>query len=247
MKFRFRSASFKNRLLPAVGFAVVLGAFASEPTGKSDAAKNPVRERENRARANPERTTKAHDAQTTTEPLAKGTWRVLIEPRFMRPEVSQPISGSKAAVLAAGWAAPESGEVRYFRKGEFANLRVSSWDAFMAQAQAASAEELSRLVPEYIRDKKQVIECAILHSDRQTTSSAVLAPNFLKRFQEVFGPKVLVAVPNRFTIYVFPALASRYADYGGRVIADYYATVYPVSREIFELSATGFKATGAFQ
>ena len=165
----------------------------------------------------------------------------------MHPEISQPIPGAKGTVLAAGWTNSDTDDLRLFRRAELVRAGAPDWAAFLKQAQAAASAELARLAPEYIRDKNQVIECVALHSDRQTTAGAVLAPDFLKRFSHDLGSKLLLAIPNRFTIYVFPALASRYGAYGGRVIREYYATSWPVSRELFELSASGLRAVGTFE
>ena len=178
--------------------------------------------------------------------LEESSWRVLVEPRFMRSHVSQPVPNAKATVMAAGWT-DSTGEVHCFAKLDFDQLRPPGWAAFAEKTQAAATAELARLTPEYSRDRNRVVECAILRSDRQTTASAIFAPGFLKRFSDVFGAKLLVAIPNRFTIYVFPALASRYQDYATRVASDYHNSSYPVSLELFELSAQGLRAIGTLE
>ncbi|MGV3533182.1 MAG: hypothetical protein ACO1QR_12490, partial [Chthoniobacteraceae bacterium] len=75
----------------------------------------------------------------------------------------------------------------------------------------------------------------------------VLSPKFLELFKDTLGPKVLVVVPNRFTAYVFPRLASTYREYSPGIFADYRATAHPVSVEVFELSAAGLTAIGAYE
>lgn len=179
----------------------------------------------------------------------EASWRILIEPRFMHPAVSQPIPGAQATLLAAGYSAPESGddEIHYFQKAEWESLGKPDWALFVQKTQAAASAELTRLTPTLVRDRNQVIECAILHSDRQTTACALLAPEFRKRFADIFGPKLLVAVPDRFTIYVFPSLASRYAEYGSQVLSVYRSSPYRVSLELFELSAQGLRTVGSFE
>ena len=165
----------------------------------------------------------------------------------MRPPVNHPIPGAKSTVLAAALAGSEDdAEVQILRSADFDRLGVD-WAAFAAKAQVQASAELVRLTPEYVRDKHEVIECAILRSDRPTTTSAALAQEFLTRFADTFGSKLLIAIPNRFTIYVFPALASRYRDYGAQVLSDYNTATYPVSREVFELSAQGLRAVGTFE
>jgi hypothetical protein len=58
---------------------------------------------------------------------------------------------------------------------------------------------------------------------------------------------VLLVVPNRSTAFVFPALAGNHRDYWPMVFEAYRATPFPVSIEVFELSARGLRAVGAFQ
>ena len=176
----------------------------------------------------------------------EAAWRIWAEPKFMRPALSQPIPGAKTTVLAAGWA-DENQELHCFPQKQFELSGKPDWTDFAHKTEAAASAELARLTPEYVRGRNQVIECAVLRSPRQTTVCALLAPDFLKRFSDIFGSKVLIAVPNRFTIYVFPALASRYTDYAGRIASDYHNSSYPVSQEVFELSAQGLKAVGALE
>jgi hypothetical protein len=91
-----------------------------------------------------------------------------------------------------------------------------------------------------------VIEYAELQSDRPIVTSAVLGLKFRQLFKDTLGEKVLVAVPNRFTAFVFPALASRYEDYGPMVRAALGTTAWPVSIEVFEVSAAGVRCVGRY-
>jgi hypothetical protein len=75
----------------------------------------------------------------------------------------------------------------------------------------------------------------------------VLDPGFLKKFKDIFGTTILVAIPDRFTVFVFPSLASEYKDYSPLVIHAYHDSAYPVSLEVFEISASGIRAIGIFE
>jgi len=75
----------------------------------------------------------------------------------------------------------------------------------------------------------------------------VLAPKFLEMFKDTLGEKVLLVVPNRFTAYVFPALASNYEEYWPMVFEAYRQTAWPVSVEVFEVSVDGFRAAGIYR
>lgn len=170
------------------------------------------------------------------------SWRALVEPLFMRPPVSVPVPNADHTVFAAG--ALRDGEIEYLKPGDLHGL---DWKQFLEKVRPAASAELAKLKPEYRRDEHNVIQCAVLQSDRQTTAGAIFAPEFLAKFSDIFGPKLYVAIPNRFTIYVFPALASKYQDYADEVVAAYHDSVYPVSREVFELSSSGIHAVGTYQ
>jgi hypothetical protein len=54
-------------------------------------------------------------------------------------------------------------------------------------------------------------------------------------------------VPNRYSVFVFPALASEYRNYAPMILRAYQDSAYPVSLEVFEVSAAGIKAIGLFE
>ena len=56
-----------------------------------------------------------------------------------------------------------------------------------------------------------------------------------------------MAVPNRYTAYIFPVLASNYTDYAPMIFRDYRLTPFPVSVEVFEFSAQGIRTVGAYE
>lgn len=186
-------------------------------------------------------------AARPAEPPEPAAWRVVLA-GFERPAgtFTQPIPGARETDLAAAWL-PAKSPTRFLSREEFAALGVD-WAAFSAQSAAAASAELAALEPEWVRDGNQVIECAILRARRPVDNAtiAVLAPDFLKKYRPVFGSKILLAVPDAQTVFLFPKLASHYRDYGKRVIAIYRKSKAPVSREVFELSAAGLRAVGTY-
>jgi len=188
-------------------------------------------------------------AQTPPESV----WRVILT-SFLHAQgtQTQPILGAKDTKLAAAWAmAAENGSqnrVQLMSKETFAALGLD-WAAFSAKTAAAASAELASLHPEWIRDRNQVIDCAILRSKSpgDDVTVAILAPDFLQRFAPVFGRKILLAIPDKHTVYLFPRLASKYQEYGDQVLSVYRKSEWPVSREVFELSATGLRAIGEYE
>ena len=219
MRICFQSARFKtSRLLAGI---VALGALTLGTGNASAGAEEPAPE--------------------------VAACRVVVTAKFTLPQVSQSIMGSQEAVLAAAWKNP-AGQVRLLNQNQFSALRLD-WAAFAAQTGAASSCALAQIKPELIRDARGVLECAILRAGQpgDNVTGVVLAPDFLKRYAPLFGSKLLVVIPDQRTVYLFPKLASRYPDYAQRVLAVYRKSPNPVSREVYELSATGLRAIGAYE
>ena len=180
----------------------------------------------------------------TSHAADPATWRVWLEPKFMRAPVSTPVAQSERTEIASGVLRDE--ELQTLSKAEWEGLGVT-WVEFNQRAQMNATADLAELKPEYIRNRRKVIEYAVLRSERPIVATAVLAPRFLQLFQDTLGPKVLVAIPNRYTAYVFPALASNYPDYAPMIFRDYRGTPFPVSVEVFEFSPEGIKTVGAYE
>lgn len=122
-----------------------------------------------------------------------------------------------------------------------------SWEAFFQQARANADADLAELTPRYVRDRNQVIEYAVLSSDRPVVASAVSSAKFHTLFESRLGEKVLVVVPNRFTAFVFPRLASNYPLYARLVFDAFESTAFKGSLEVFEVGAAGWRAVGIYE
>ena len=89
------------------------------------------------------------------------TWRIWLEPKFMRAPISAPIAQAERTVLAA-WTLRD-GELQTVSKSEWEALGVN-WEGFSQRAKVNAAAELATLKPEYVRNRRKVIEYAILRS-----------------------------------------------------------------------------------
>ena len=170
------------------------------------------------------------------------SWHLLIEPAFMHPEVSFPISGARRTVLVPAYMG--DGDLHYFSKKEWDSQGLTL-DAFSARAAQNATEK--KVTGELVRDHNKVVQYASISSEDPLTATMVLDPGFLKKFKDIFGATILVAIPDRFTVFVFPGLASEYKDYSPLVIRTYHDSAYPVSLEVFEISASGIRAFGVFE
>ena len=182
----------------------------------------------------------SHAGETANENL----WRVWLEPKSSHAPVTLPIAGAERTELCAGFMEEEG--PRAMTREELAGMGIEM-ARFAARARESAQADLAGLKPRYVRNRKKVIEYAELHSERPVVAGAVLAPKFLALFRETLGEKVLVVVPNRFTAYVFPALAGNHADYAPMVLEALRATAWPVSVELLEISSEGVRCVGRYK
>jgi len=169
-----------------------------------------------------------------------GGVRAWLEPKSTHAAVALPIAGAKRTEIAFGIFGADGPEL--FGKGE-----DPADAALLAKARDRATVDLVSLTLRYARDRQKVIQYAELTSPKPIVASAVLAPKFRGLFRDTLGETVLVVVPNRYTAYVFPALASRYQEYYPMVFAAFRETAYPVSVEVLEISAAGIRAVGVYE
>lgn len=170
-------------------------------------------------------------------------WRLLIEPKFMRPEISSEVANSQRTLIVP--AREVNGFPEYLAADTLESAGLTRAQ-FTEQALENATATLDSLKPEYIRDSDQVIQFGVLEADSPYVASTVLSPEFGKRFEAVFGPEFLVAIPHRGKVYLFPKLATRFPRYAEMVIVDYLGATYPVSRELFEWKEGKLRAVGYF-
>lgn len=170
-------------------------------------------------------------------------WRVWLEPKFMRAPVAVPLANSEKTELAAGLLTGDTLEP--LSKTDFAGLYVER-ELFHSLAVLNTAYDMKHLRYRFDRDERGVIRYGAIESDLPVVASAVLFPGFLDLWKTTLGERILIVIPNRFTAFVFPKLASEYLDYAPMVFRAYRATSYPVSVEVFEIGPQGWRCLGAY-
>jgi hypothetical protein len=171
-------------------------------------------------------------------------WFFLPEPRFMAHEVSFPVSGAKNTVLAParmGEAGVEFATVAAWHAGGLNEDTVRRVTARFA------SDWLRHVKVELVRNRKNVVEYAVLRSDKFPVSATVFAPEFRKQFEDVFGPKVMLVIPNRQTVFVFPGVAVDFSEYAPMILESWRSPSAKVSLEVFELGERGLRATGRIE
>jgi hypothetical protein len=169
---------------------------------------------------------------------------LLPEPSFMARKGALPLAEAKSTVLAPA----QMGEYgpEFPTSEQWAAAGVTE-EALLTSARTAASQWLKQLKPEFTRDAKKVVEYAKLSSEKIPVCAVVLAPEFAQQFEDIFGPKPLVVMPNRSTIYVFPALAGKHAQYSAMVLTAWHSREPRVSLEVFEVTGKGLRAVGTFE
>lgn len=158
--------------------------------------------------------------------------------------VTFPVPGAKSTVLAPA----KVGEFGI----EFAT--VAGWlganldeDGVKAATRRLASGWLRRVKPELVRNSKKVVEYAVLQSATIPVSAVVFAPEFAKQLEDVFGPGMKVVIPNRHTVFVFPAVAVDYSVHAPMVLEAWRSSAPKASLEVFEVGEGGLKAVGRFE
>ncbi len=162
----------------------------------------------------------------------------------MQPEVEIAIPGSDRTVITP---ALISGDTVTYLKRETLEDQQLDLDSIESLARRAASADLATLEPAFVRDDEGILQFAVIDSDLPIVAPSVFAPDFVDKFRDTLGPDLLLAIPNRYRVYVFPALASRFAEAADSILADYALTPYPVSKEVFRLRDGNLEAIGTFE
>jgi len=181
---------------------------------------------------------------SAVQAMADSRWALMVEPSFMDFKMRRAIAGSSRTILAI--VRVENGEIHPLTREEKKSLNVT-FEQIEAEAQKTASAVLSHLTPRFVRDKKKVIEYAVIESDDPLTASCVLAPDFGSKFASTLGPDLLVAMPNRNLVLVFCRQDIEFQHHLESIVAGYLDSNYPVSREIFALENGRLRSLGAIQ
>lgn len=155
---------------------------------------------------------------------------LILDPYFYRAPLSDPIDGSSKTVLA--YYDETDGKV-----APFANPPRQPVSELRTLAIAYAQAILQKTSPKLLRDKHGVVVAIRIENQDPAFSSVLLTPGFADRFTEILGKDCLVSVPNRWTVFLFPRLASNIEEFSVPLRTIYHNSVWPVSTELFEWRA----------
>jgi hypothetical protein len=171
-------------------------------------------------------------------------WVLIPQPKFLAHKVTQPIAGSKETVLAAAdWTkiGPDFLSAEDWKEAGMDEKKIAE------TTRQKAVGWLKAVKPQLIRNDRKIVEFALLKSDNIPVAATILAPEFLKEFEGIFGPKMIVVMPNLYTVFVFPGIAGNQNAYSDLILGAWHSNAPKVSREVFELTAAGIRAVGIFE
>ena len=130
--------------------------------------------------------------------------------------------------------------------GSFEPIRFNGWPELKEAFLSKYTDATFILAPMAMKLREEGVPIKIVYlGHRDGSAMMVNKDSSIFRIEDLRGKKV--AVPNRYTVYVFPRLASEYKEYSPLVMGAYHDSAYPVSLEVFEISPGGIRAIGVFE
>ncbi len=169
---------------------------------------------------------------------------LLFESKIENPKVFSAVDGAKRTLLvpAYEW---EYG-VRIYTKETWKELGVE-WNDYVNGALKVADTIVKNLKPEWVRDHRNVINYAILQSDDPFLSSVLLSKKLHPMFKEKLGENIHIVIPERGTLYLFPAEGGKLDGYGPSIVKRFKTSKNPVSVEVFLLTADSFRVVGELE
>jgi hypothetical protein len=161
---------------------------------------------------------------------------LLPEPKEMRTERSKFLPQARLTVITAAQETAERPGVRAYTKEEFARLGISL-DTFIERARAAADARLAGLQPDFVRDAAGAIRYAVYRGESPLVASLLMAPSLGRIFKNIFGDEVWVVLPDRHSLYVFPAKAEALAEFGPDLQERFMTNAWAACAEVFLLKA----------
>lgn len=171
-------------------------------------------------------------AQTARKKLE--AYVLLPEPSALRTDLSRAPAGAHHTVISPAHETLEAPGVKIYSKEEFAKLGISV-DTFTERAVAASEARFKELQPEFIKDDTGKTRYAVYRGDSPLIASLLLAPSLGKVLSKLFPDGLWAVVPDRHSLYLFPAKPEMLAEFTDDLQERYKSDVFAASCEVFKV------------
>ena len=162
------------------------------------------------------------------------TLLMLPEPREMRTERSIVPEGAQATVLTPAREIADVPGIEVYPKEDFAKLGLSP-ETFAERSKKTAERLLTEIKPDLIKGTNGKVTYAVYRGDRPVMASLLIAPSLPVIFEEMFGSEIWVALPDRHSLFVFPAKAEALEEFIADLAVRYKDDPHAASPEVFAL------------
>ena len=159
---------------------------------------------------------------------------MLPEPRVMRTERSIVPEGAQATVLTPAREIADVSGIEVYPKEDFAKLGLSP-ETFAERSKKTAERLLTEIKPDLIKGADGKVAYAVYRGERPVMASLLLAPSLPGIFEEMFGTEIWVALPDRHSLFVFPAKPEALEEFIPDLALRYKEDPHAASPEIFAL------------
>jgi hypothetical protein len=171
---------------------------------------------------------------------------MLPEPREMRTERSITPEGARSTVLSPAREIAGVPGIEVYPKEDFAKLGLSS-ETFAERAKKTAERLLAEIKPDLIKGADGKVAYAVYRGERPVMACLLIAPSLPLIFEEVFGPEIWVALPDRHSLFVFPAKPEALEEFIADLSLRYKQDPHAASSEVFALKkGTAPRVVAAF-
>ncbi|HRJ10554.1 MAG TPA: hypothetical protein PK490_07180, partial [Prosthecobacter sp.] len=171
---------------------------------------------------------------------------LLPEPRVLGTEYSVNPEGARHTVFSPAREVAEVPGIQTYSKEEFQKLGISP-ETFTERAKATADRLLADIQPDLVKDAEGRVLYAVYRSERPLMASLVTAPSLAATFEKLFGLEIWVALPDRHSLFVFPADPDALEEYTMDLNERWRADTHSASPEIFTLKkGEAPKVVGSF-
>lgn len=162
------------------------------------------------------------------------TLLMLPEPREMRSERSVVPEGAQATVLTPAREIADVPGIEVYPKEDFAKLGLSP-ETFAERAKKTAEKLLTEIKPDLVKGADGKVAYAVYRGERPVMASLLIAPSLPVIFEDYFGAEIWVALPDRHSLFVFPAKKEAVEEFIADLTLRYKEDPHAASPEIFAL------------
>lgn len=162
------------------------------------------------------------------------TLLLLPEPVALRKPISFQPEGAELTVLTPARQLADSPGIMAYTEADFKKLGLSV-STFTERAKKVADKRLATLKPDLIKDAEGRIQYAVYRGDQPLMASLLVAPSLPAIFEKLFGEEIWVALPDRHSLFVFPARPEVLEEFSADLADRYLSDPRAASPEIFVL------------